>query len=253
MTKRNTIYQYMHDKYGTCPDTPFRKFPGYEAFRHSDNRKIFGLIMDVKRGKLGIEGPPEEYVDILNVKCTDDLRMFLLNVTGVLPCYHMHAGTWISLLLDGSLSENQIFDLIDLSYELTSSKGKVKNRKPHNPNWIVPANPKYYDIEKAIADGKGVFLWKQSNSILAGDIVYLYVAAPVSAIRYECKVLEADVPYPYEDENVSMKKVMRLKLLNTFDKEIFSIQKLKAHGVTTVRGPRSIPSSLLQEINHYKQ
>ncbi len=245
---REKIFQYALQTYKDEPDQPFFKFPTYQALRHADNRKIYALIMDVKRGKLGIQKEPDAYVDILNVKCTEDLRWFLTIQPGFLPSYHMHAGNWISILLDGSVSFDQICELIDLSYDLTSSRPKSRRTILHNSNWIVPANPRYYDIEKAIAEGDGTFLWKQSNSILSDDMVYLYVAAPVSAIKYQCKVLEADIPYPYSDENVHMKKVMRLQVLHTFDDTVFSIQRLKTFGVTTVRGPRSIPEPLLQEL-----
>ncbi len=245
---REEVFQYALQKYKDEPDQPFFKFPTYQALRHADNRKIYALIMDVKRGKLGIQGEPDVYVDILNVKCTENLRWLLTSQPGFLPSYHMRAGNWISILLDGTVSFDQVCELLDLSYDLTGSKPKSRRNILHNSNWIVPANPRYYDIEKAISEGDVTFLWKQSNTILAGDMVYLYVAAPISAIKYQCKVLEADIPYPYSDENVSMKKAMRLHVLHTFDNTAFPIQRLKTFGVTTVRGPRSIPEPLLQEL-----
>ncbi len=249
MNLKEQIIDWAFDTYQTEPDYPFKRYPTCAALRHTDNRKIYGMFMDVQRKKLGLSDDPDGYIDILNIKVDPELRMLLINQSGIQSAYHMHAGSWITILLDGSVSLDKILPLLDMSYELTSSK--TKNGKPHNPNWIVPANPKYYDIEKAIAEGDGEFIWKQSHSVFVGDIVYLYVAAPVSAIRYECKVLESDIPYPYADENVKMKKVMKLKLLNTFEKDIFSIKVLKTHGVTTVRGPRSVPASLLDELKHY--
>ncbi len=251
MNLKQQLLAYAKETYKTNPDYPFRRFPTCAALRHTDNRKIYGMFMDVQRKKLGLTHEPDEYINILNIKIEPDIKMILSGQKGIQSAYHMHAGSWITILLDGCVSFEQILPLLDMSYELTSSRTKSKNGKPHNPNWIVPANPKYYDIEKAITEGNGEFIWKQSNSILAGDIVYLYVAAPISAIRYECKVLESDIPYPYADKNVSMKKAMRLKLLNTFDKDIFSFRVLKSHGVTTVRGPRSVPASLLHEIKEY--
>ncbi|MDO4633992.1 MAG: MmcQ/YjbR family DNA-binding protein [Eubacteriales bacterium] len=246
---KEKLLAYAHETYKTEPDHPFQRFPTCAALRHTDNHKIYAMFMDVQRKKLEQSDDPEEYVDILNIKVEPELKMMLSGQKGIRSAYHMHAGNWITVLLDGSVSIDKIIPLLDLSYDLTS--GKSKNGKPHNPYWIVPANLKYYDIEKAIADGDGEFLWKQSNSIHVGDTVYLYVAAPVSAIRYECKVLEADIPYPYSDKNVSMTKVMRLRLLNTFAADIFSISTLRSHGVTTVRGPRSVPASLLDELRRY--
>ncbi len=248
---KEQLLTYANKTYKTNPDYPFQRYPTCAALRHTDNRKIYGMFMNVQQKKLGLNDKPDEYIDIFNIKVDPELKMMLIGQKGIQSAYHMHAGSWITILLDGSVSLDEILPLLDMSYELTSSKTKSKNGKPHNSNWIVPANPKYYDIEKAIAEGNGTFIWKQSNSIFVGDIVYLYVAAPVSAIRYECKVLESDIPYPYADENVSMKKVMKLKLLNTFHPEVFSIHVLKSHGVTTIRGPRSVPASLLHEIKQY--
>ena len=113
----------------------------------------------------------------------------------------------------------------------------------------MPANPKYYDIEAAINENaEHTFLWKQSNHIAVGDTVYLYIAAPISAIRYKCKAIEVDIPYKYADENVSMSRVMRLQLLQTYNAEPVGMELLKAHGVCAVRGPRSMPNGLIHEI-----
>ena len=118
-----------------------------------------------------------------------------------------------------------------------------------NTEWIVPANPKFYDIETALDESKdGTFIWKQSNNICVGDKVYLYVAAPISAIRYKCKAAQVDIPYNYSDENISMSKVMRLQLLERYDKVEISFAMLKEYGVGAVRGPRSMPNSLKHKI-----
>ena len=44
-------------------------------------------------------------------------------------------------------------------------------------SWLVPVNPKYYDIEKAFTESDEI-LWKQSNSVIVGDTIYLYLAVP---------------------------------------------------------------------------
>ncbi len=67
-------------------------------------------------------------------------------------------------------------------------------------------------------------------------------------IRYQCKAIEVDIPYQYADENVRMSHVMRLQLLGTYDAKPIGMKLLKAHGVNAVRGPRSMPDSLIHEI-----
>ena len=55
-------------------------------------------------------------------------------------------------------------------------------------NWIIPCNLKYYDVFGAFRDLKKLD-WKQSNpKIEIGDIVYIYVGAPVKAIMFKCRV-----------------------------------------------------------------
>ena len=57
--------------------------------------------------------------DIINVKCDAYLISSLCQNQGFLPAYHMNKTSWLSILLDGSVSCEEILKLIDLSYELT--------------------------------------------------------------------------------------------------------------------------------------
>ena len=246
-TIKQQILSYDQTTYNAAPDAPFRTAPTYLVLRHADTRKWYALFMDVPREKLGLSGG--ESVDILNLKCDPVLSGSLRMSKGILPAYHMHRDSWITILLDGTVPTKGIFPLLDMSYELTREKSKRSGPLFRNSNWIVPATPKYYDIESAIHENpEHTFLWKQSNSIAVGDTVYLYIAAPVSAIRYKCKAIEVDIPYQYADENVRMCHVMRLQLLQTYDAKPIEMELLKVHGVNSVRGPRSMPDSLIQEI-----
>ncbi len=246
-TIKEQLLSYAKKTYKTVPDAPFRTAPTYFVLRHADTRKWYALFMDVPRERLGLPG--NEYVDILNIKCDPVLSGSLRMGKGILPAYHMHRDSWITILLDGTVPAKDIFPLLDMSYELTRKKSKRSGPIFRNTNWIVPANPKYYDLEAAINENpEHTFLWKQSNHIAVGDTVYLYIAAPVSAIRYQCKAIEVDIPYQYADENVRMSHVMRLQLLRAYDAKPVGMELLKAHGVNAVRGPRSIPDSLIREI-----
>ena len=108
----------------------------------------------------------------------------------------------------------------------------------------MPANPKYYDVDRAF-DAADEILWKQGGGIRKGDTVYLYVAAPVSAIRYRCKVTETDLPYSFRDGSLSIRRVMRIRLLRRYPPDRFPFALLgEAFGIYAVRGPRGIPESL---------
>lgn len=241
---RGDVLKYAAKQYGTEPEYLWRSVPNYCVLRHGDNRKWYALIMDVPTNKLGLPG--EELVDILDVKTDPLLSGSLRDGKGVFPGYHMQKGDWITILLDGSVDKQQILWLLDRSFAITSGPKNARRANARNTNWLVPANPNYCDPDKAIAESKdGTFFWKQSNSIAAGDMVYLYVAAPVSAIRYRCQAVEVDIPYSFADKNVHMSHVMKLRLLQRYDEKQFGLPVLKAHGIASVRGPRRVPNSLL--------
>ena len=114
--------------------------------------------------------------------------------------------------------------------------------------WIVPANPKYYDIEHAFDHTKEID-WKQGNGIRTGDTVYMYVASPVSAILYQCKVTKTDIPCDYRDDNLTITALMRIRLQKRYKPTIFTFDKLKdKYGIFAIRGPRGVPHSLSEEL-----
>lgn len=246
-SQRKEVLKYVLEKYGTSPEFLWESNPDSAALRHSDNRKWYGLIMSVNRANLGLKGSGT--VDVLNLKCDPAEGGSLVLNAGIIPAYHMNKKAWISVILDGTVEMCFIEILIDTSFDLTAPRLKRTAPNARITEWIVPANPKFYNIEKAIAESRGKgFLWKQSSRIAVGDTVYLYVAAPVSGIKYKCEVLEANIPYEYSDENVRMSRVMKLKLVRRYDKTPVSFALLKEHGVNAVRGPRGIPKDLVRAI-----
>lgn len=236
---RDTIYEYAAKQYGTEPEHLWKIFPLYSVFRRADNKKWYAIIMNIQRNKLGLDG--DEYVDVLDIKCSPDVRDALLEQQGFLPAYHLNRKNWITVLLDGTVDSQTVLNLVDESYNIASGRKQQKRRAV--ASWLVPANPKYYDIEKAFAESNTI-LWKQSNSVTVGDTVYLYVAAPLSCVKYRCEAVEVDIPYEYSDDNLSMHKVMKLKRLFTYENSDFDKDALKKHGVSMLRGPRRVPYGL---------
>ncbi|MBR4543883.1 MAG: MmcQ/YjbR family DNA-binding protein [Lachnospiraceae bacterium] len=243
---RQKIIDYVKKKYKADPEHLWKSYPDYIVFRHSDNNKWFGVIMDVPREKLGLEG--DDRVDVLDVKVGDAfLRDVLLKQPGYMPGYHMNKRGWISVLLDGTVSYEDVCGMIDEGYMATASKSKREKFRPPK-EWIIPANPKYYDIEHAF-DNEDEINWKQGSGIKAGDTVFMYVAAPVSAILYKCKVTETDIPYKYSDENLTIKALMKIKLLKRYKPDKFTFDVLKdEYGIYAIRGPRGITNSLSEAL-----
>lgn len=241
-TLRNEVFAHIKEKYGAEPEYLWARYPGYAVFRHSDNTKWFCAVMNVERAKLGLPG--DGIADIINIKTGDVLLTdMLLREEGFLPAYHMSRGNWLSILLDGTVPLKRICALIETSYNSTASAQKKKlSRAPKE--WIIPANPKYYDIVHAF-DSTDTIEWKQGSGIRKGDTVYMYVGAPVSAVMYRCRVTETDIPCDYRGKDLTITKLMRIELQKRYSPDIFTFKVLgDSFGIFAVRGPRGIPNSL---------
>ena len=244
---RRQINDYIKDQYGVSPEFPWPRYNEHAVYRHKNNKKWFALIMDVGRDKLGLSG--KKSVSVINLKIDDViLHDTIIRENGIMPAYHMNKLHWITVLLDGTVSSEKVCALLDISYNATSSKRRKKAvREPKE--WIIPANPKFYDVEAAFAKND-IITWKQGAGIIKGDIVYMYVAAPVSAILYKCRVLETDIPYDYQDKNLTITALMKIELLKRYDRDKFTFSMLgDEYGIYAVRGPRGVPYSLIEALN----
>lgn len=246
MSLREEVFAYVKKKYKAEPEYLWRSYPDYAVFRHAENRKWFGIVMNVAESVLNLDGGGR--ADILNVKVDDPVLLdLLLRQPGYFPGWHMNRRNWISILLDGTVAFEEICGMIDESFLATAPREKKLKSRPAK-EWIVPANPKFYDVEGAFA-ASDVVDWKQGSGIRAGDTVYMYVAAPVSAILYKCRVLETDIPYAYADENLTIKALMKLRLERRYERDRFTFERLSNEfGVTAVRGPRGVPYGLSEEL-----
>lgn len=242
MTDRQAVFAYIKKKYKVLPEYPWQRDNTSAVFRHEDNKKWFALVMHLQRSRMGLPGT--DYTDAVNLKIDDMFfRDQIIREDGIMPAYHMNKMHWITVLLDGTVPEEKVFDLIDMSFMATASaKKKEKVRPPKE--WIIPSNPKYYDIIHAFDDKKEID-WKQGAGIKKGDTVYMYVGAPVSAVLYKCKVTETNIPYKYQDKNLTISALMTIRLKKRYPADKFTFDVLKSeYGIYAVRGPRGIPNSL---------
>ena len=144
--------------------------------------------------------------------------------------------------------KKNVYDLIDASFEATGPKRK-KHKVRESKEWIIPSNPKYYDVIAAF-EASDVIDWKQGRGINIGDTVFLYVGAPVSAILYKCRVLETDIPYDYQDKNLTITALMKIKLLKKYEPDEFTFTRLgDEFKIFAIRGPRGTTSSLSAALN----
>lgn len=118
-TQRKRIRDFIFQEFSISPEHLWERYPGYEVFRDEKSQKWFAIIMDVKPECVHKTG--ETLVDVLNVKCDEGLIDSLLHEDGFVPAYHMNKRKWISVILDGTVSDDYVFNLI-----LASKKAVTK-------------------------------------------------------------------------------------------------------------------------------
>ena len=226
----NRITKYILNTYNTKPEFLWEKSPYDGIFRNNYNGKWFGIIMNIDKSKLDKE---KKNVDIINVKLDINKINELLNKKGYYKAYHMNKNNWLSIILDDTLKDEEIINLINESYDIINEPDI----------WIIPANPKYYDVINCFNNTNEI-IWKQSSDVHINDIVYLYVAEPYSKIMYECIVTKVNIPYEFKNEYLRIDKVMNIKLLKKLDKKNYTFSYLKGLGIKAIRGPRKINKKL---------
>ena len=237
----NRITKKIKEKYGDEPEFEWEKFPGYCTFRNKDTKKWYGIIMNIDKNKLDKKSTGE--VEIINIKLEPNEIEYLIKQDGFYLAYHMNKKNWITIILNDTISDEKIMSLIEESYLYT-----ITNKNCAKNEWIVPANPKYFDIDKALKENNTI-MWKQSTDIKINDIVYIYVGKPYSSIMYKFKVIEVNIPYEYKDKNLKIKKAMKIDLLIRYEKGILPFSKLKDFGINAIRSQRYMPLSLSKYIN----
>lgn len=120
MTRRD-LFEWVKEKYQTDAEYPWNDWNA--VLRHSDNGKWYGVVLEVKREKLGLPGDGEE--DVLNVKCDPVMIGVFRQQDGFFPAYHMNKEHWISILLDHPELDGSIKNLLQMSYELTEKNKKA--------------------------------------------------------------------------------------------------------------------------------
>ena len=117
MKGRIKVLKYVADKYGTQPEYLWKKTPNNAILRHLRNRKWYAVLITISKSSLGLKEEGE--VEIINVKCMPELSGVLRQNPGYMPGYHMNKEHWLTIFLDGTVAEKEVYALIDHSFELT--------------------------------------------------------------------------------------------------------------------------------------
>lgn len=147
----NRIAREAEKLFGDKIDFPFSTAPDYGVFRNPENRKWYGIIMNIPKSKIekqgraskrGVKGSAravsakksvdkrraaslsadDAIVEVINVKIDPEKSIELKKRRGFYDAYHMSKKNWIAIALDGSVSDDLIVDLLKKSRALVSPR-----------------------------------------------------------------------------------------------------------------------------------
>ena len=116
MEQSVALIVYVREKYGDELEYLWDKFPDNAVWRRKDNEKWYGALLTVSRRKLGI--PSDEIVEIIDLRIAPEEMDNLIDHARFFPGWHMNKKHWYTIILDGTVSVDEICRRVDESYLL---------------------------------------------------------------------------------------------------------------------------------------
>lgn len=114
------IIEYIRNKYNDELEYLWEKFPNNAIWRNRINKKWYAALLIVEKSKIGIKD--EGQIEIIDLRLGSEKIEKIVDYDKYFPGYHMNKKHWITIKLDGSVDINQVYDLIDNSYNLSIIK-----------------------------------------------------------------------------------------------------------------------------------
>lgn len=86
-------------------------------WRRKDNHSWYGACLLVSKRKLGLNS--DEIVEVINVRVQSDALENLIDHVHFFPAYHMNKKHWVSIVINESISIEEVCHYLELSYQLT--------------------------------------------------------------------------------------------------------------------------------------
>lgn len=119
-------------------------------------------------------------------------------------------------------------------------------------HWLIPCNVKNFDIVHHFSITDTAF-FKKNRALSVGDIVYIYVASPYSAVLYKGEIIKAGVlsselPEEYIMSWFDSGTYVEVKKIVAFPDQFLTRDKLKDFGVGQVVNQQSISGKTLDKL-----
>ena len=114
------VIEYIRKKYGDELEFLWDKLPDAAIWRRKETNKWCGIIMTISARHLGLDY--DSQVEVMDLHIDPDKMADLLKNPNYLPGYHMNKKHWFTVILDGSVNNDELFSHIDESYTLAKKK-----------------------------------------------------------------------------------------------------------------------------------
>lgn len=118
----NRITNLIISKYKDEPEFLWKTAPGTGVFRNPVTKKWYLAILDIDRSK--IQEKRTGLVEIALIKLAPENVEKIIKQEHFYEGYHMNKKHWITVILDDSVSDEKIMELIQESYTFTEQKKK---------------------------------------------------------------------------------------------------------------------------------
>ena len=110
------IVAYIKNKYGDELEFLWEKSPKNAVVRRKSSKKWYAVILTVSKRKLNLDS--DEIIEVINLHNTVEEIKKLIDNKRYFPAYHMNKKYWCTICLDGTVELEEIYKLVDVSYEL---------------------------------------------------------------------------------------------------------------------------------------
>ncbi len=110
------VLDYAQKKYQTEPEFLWEKYDNYAVLRRTDTEKWYAVIMVIPKSKLGFQ--EKDMVEIIDLRAEPAEIPKMIDKENYFPGWHMNKKSWYTVILDGTLSDEELFSRIDQSYHL---------------------------------------------------------------------------------------------------------------------------------------
>ena len=110
------IIEYVKNKYGDKLEFLWEKSPKNAVIRRKNSNKWYAVILTLSKRKIKLDS--DEKIEIINLHNSPKEIEKLIDNKKYFPAYHMNKKHWCTICLDGTVELEEIYKLIDISYEL---------------------------------------------------------------------------------------------------------------------------------------